>query len=212
MKKLRLVLLISVISGVVSAQSHMALGVFAGTSWYMGDINPSQLFYAPSGTASAIFMYNFTKRWALRNQVGEINLKSAANSTNPYDGNPSHFATSFMQIDSRIEFNFAPFAMVDRKHALSTYVNAGLGGTMPLSGKFENMLTFPFGVGMKYGFSKRIAVGAEWTANKTFIDNLDKIESPGGYTLIHHNDWYTCFGLFIIYKIFDSPADCPAYK
>ena len=212
MKKLRLVLLISVISGVVSAQSKMALGAFVGTSWYMGDINPAGLFYAPSPAASVFFVYNFTKRWALRTQMSEINLHSASNSVNPYLAVPASFSASFLQADSRIEFNFSPFVMVDRKHAFSTYVNAGLGYSIRLGGSSLNQPTFPFGVGVKYGLTKRLAVGAEWTANKTFSDKLDKIESPGGNTLTHHNDWYTCFGVFILYKIFDNPADCPVYK
>ena len=212
MKKLRLVLLISVISGVVSAQSKMMLGAFAGTSWYMGDINPSGLFYAPSPTANVIFIYNFTKRWALRSQLCEINLHSASNSIDPYKATPYSFSTSFLQIDSRIEFNFDPFVMVDRKHSFSTYVNAGLGYTVRLSGTAKNMPVFPFAVGVKYGFTKRLAIGAEWGENKTFSDNLDKIESPGGSTLIHHNDWYSCVGVFILIKIFDNPADCPVYK
>jgi len=211
MKKLRLVLLIAVISGGVSGQSKMALGLSAGTSWYMGDINPSQLFYAPSPAAGAIFLYNFTKRWALRNQVSYINLKTGANKPNPYYA-ASSFAASFMQVDSRVEFNFAPFVMVERKKAFSVYVNAGLGYTMPLSGSSRNMLTFPFAVGMKYGLTKMLGIGIEWMANKTFTDKLDKIESPGGSSIIHHNDWYTSFGCFLIYKIFDNPGDCPAYK
>ena len=213
MKKLRLVLLILVISGVVSAQSKMALGGFVGTSWYMGDINPSQLFYAPSPAAGAIFLYNITKRWALRNQLSYIHLRTGAYNPNPlYPRDSFSFSASFMQVDSRIEFNFSPFVMIERKKSFSTYVNAGFGYTMPLGGTSRNMLTFPFAVGVKYGLSKKIAIGAEWMANKTFTDKLDKIESPGGSTILHHNDWYTCFGLFIIYKIFDNPGDCPVYK
>ena len=211
MKKLRLVLLISVISGVVSAQSKMALGFFAGTSWYMGDINPSQVFYAPSPAIGAIFLYNFSKRWALRNQISYIDLRTGASKPNPLYDNIS-FTASFMQVDSRIEFNFSPFVMVERKKSFSTYVNAGLGYTMPLGGTSRNMIAFPFAIGMKYALSKKLAIGAEWMANKTFTDKLDKVESPGGNSLLHHNDWYTCFGLFVLYKIFDSPGDCPAYK
>jgi Domain of unknown function (DUF6089) len=211
MKKLRLVLLITVISGVVSAQSKMALGFSAGTSWYMGDINPTKLFYDPSPALGAIFLYNFTKRWALRNQISYINLRSSY-SPNPYYDTVPHFNASFMQVDSRLELNFAPFAMVDRKKAFSVYVNAGLGYTLPLGGTSRNMLTFPFAVGMKYGLTKMLGIGVEWMANKTFTDKLDNIESPGGTSLFHHNDWYTFFGLFIIYKIFDNPGDCPAYK
>jgi hypothetical protein len=211
MKKLRLVLLITVISGGVSAQTKMALGFFAGTSWYMGDINPSQVFYAPSPAAGAIFLYNFSKRLAIRNQISYINLRTGASKPNPLYADSS-FAASFMQVDSRIEFNFAPFVLVERKKVFSTYVNAGLGYTLPMGGTSRNMLTFPFAVGMKYGLTKRLGIGAEWMAIKTFSDKLDNVESPGGTSLFTHNDWYTCFGLFMIYKIFDNPADCPAYK
>jgi hypothetical protein len=212
MKKLRLVLLVTVISGVVSAQSKMALGFIAGTSWYMGDINPAQVFYAPSPEAGAIFLYNFSKRWALRNQISFINLRTGA--IKPSAFYPNHtFTASFMQVDSRMEFNFAPFVMVERKKAFSTYVNAGLGYTLPMGGSAKNLVTIPFAIGVKYGLTKRFGVGAEWTANKTFNDKLDKVESPGSInSFINHADWYTCFGLFIIYKIFDNPGDCPAYK
>jgi hypothetical protein len=212
MKKLRLVLLIIVISGVVSAQSNMALGFFAGTSWYMGDINPSQVFYAPSPAAGAMFLYNFSKRWTLRNQISFINLRTGSINPNAFYPNNS-FTASFMQVDSRMEFNFAPFVMVERKKAFSTYVNAGLGYTLPMGGTSRKMLTFPFAVGVKYGLTKRLGIGAEWMANKSFTDKLDKVESPGSVNpLLNHTDWYTCVGLFVIYKIFDNPGDCPAYK
>ena len=211
MKKLRLVLLIAVISGLVSAQTKMALGFLAGTSLYMGDINPSQVFYAPSPAAGAIFLYNFNKRWALRNQISYINLRTDASKPNIYYSAAS-FSASFMQVDSRIEFNFAPFVLVDRKNPFSVYVNTGLGYALPMGGSSRNMLIFPFAVGMKYGLTKMLAIGAEWTANKTFTDKLDKVESPGGTSLFLHNDWYTCFGVFLIYKIFDNPGDCPVYK
>jgi len=192
------------------------LGVFAGASWYMGDINSSALFYAPSPTGSAIFIYNFTKRWALRSQFGEINLHTATNSLDPYKVIPASFNAAFLQADSRIEFNFNPFAMVDRKHIFSAYVNAGLAYTIKLSGTAMNMPVFPFGAGIKYGLSRKLAIGAEWTAHMTFNDKLDNIISPGidrnKPLLLHHNDWYTCVGVFFLYKIFDNPADCPVYK
>jgi hypothetical protein len=212
MKKLRLVLLITVISGVVSGQTKMALGFFAGTSWYMGDINPSLVFYAPSPAAGVLFLYNFSKRLALRNQISYINLRSSSYYPNVYYATAPGFTATFMQVDSRFEFNFSPFEMVARKKAFSTYVNAGVGYGLPMGGTSRNMFTFPFGVGVKYGLNKKVGIGAEWTANKSFTDKIDLIESPGGNSLFTHNDWYTCFGVFLIYKIFDNPADCPAYK
>ena len=223
MNKRWLVALLIFISGILEAQSSKwNVGVEAGTSWYMGDINPDRVFYAPSMAGGFFLAYNLNKRFVIRTDFDYYTLKrSNSNSSLYYPATPIPpfldkvypFYTGMINVDSRFEFNFEPFAMVDRKKYFTPYVNAGIGYSYALSTPKGSFLNFPFGVGMKMSFSRKVAVGCEWNPVKTFSDKLDGITNPGSLkSPFQNNDWYTFFGIYIIYRIFDAPNDCPAYQ
>jgi hypothetical protein len=76
-----------------------------------------------------------------------------------------------------------------------------------------NLLSIPFGIGIKINVTKKITAGAEWSFRKSFNDRIDGLENPSGvYSVIHNNDWYSFAGIFITYKFFNFAAECPAYK
>jgi len=99
----------------------------------------------------------------------------------------------------------------------------------------------PFGMGFKMNITKRIAVNLEWGLRKTFTGYLDdinkiyvdpsKLNSPISVILADRSpevgapknvinsqrgnsqdDWYSFFGIILIYKIKDLKAPCDAFN
>jgi hypothetical protein len=66
MKKNYLFLLLIFASVSLTGQPSSDYGVLAGTSSYLGDINPSKLFYSPSLAGGIFYRYNLHPRQALR--------------------------------------------------------------------------------------------------------------------------------------------------
>ncbi len=58
------VLLIGSLS--VYSQRNANVGIFAGTAYYMGDINPNRHFYKPSFSLGVFYRYNINTRVAVR--------------------------------------------------------------------------------------------------------------------------------------------------
>jgi hypothetical protein len=165
-----------------------------------------------------------------------------------------------MEIGGVAEFNFLPYFTGSTKNYVTPYLFAGAGvlfhipkvGDVKLKDKYTEGQEFaqelepdnsdernyayasfsiPFGIGVKYSFSKRIAVSLEWGMRKTFTDYIDDISftyyrSPDGLVegsqeyndllysdpnLDHepnmqrgnseNDDWYSFAGLTITYNI-----------
>jgi len=80
----------------------------------------------------------------------------------------------------------------------------------------------PLGIGVKYAFTKKISVSAEWMYRKTFTDALDNLpinEYNGNATFQSkqtnyngHKDWYSFAGLSLTYKFSFNNSSCPAYS
>ena len=208
-----------------AAQRKSDIGLIGGASYYMGDINHSQHFYAPSPAGGIIYRYNLNPRHSFRFSGVYTSLK----------GNDSDFEDAFQQwrnhsfktsvIDLAIttEFNFMDYKPTSlRKNKYSPYVSAGLGYASVLSSTIEprrdikakSSATIIFGGGFKYNLARRWSIGAEWTFRKTLNDLLDAEENIGADqgVFFHNNDWYSIIGLFITYKIFNWREDCPAYE
>lgn len=208
----------------ISAQQKAELGITAGTAVYLGDANPDNPISGLTPTFGLIHVYNFNKRFALRNQFSYVSFSGTKPITSVSTGNTG-FATSLLDFSSRIEINFRSFKLVDRKHPLSPYINGGLGAAFLLKSsdgsKFQ--LTFPFGLGIKYGINRRTCIGLEYGIRKSFTDYLDNIhndiyslsQTSSGKIKSHpfiNNDWYHVTGLYITYRIFDNPGNCPVYN
>lgn len=198
----------------ILAQRKFDVGVFIGGASYVGDINQGKQFYKPSLSAGALIRYNINKRYALRMQG--IYAKVRGNSSDfpdevlPYRPEYS-FTTNLLEFAAQTEFNFLPYITGQDRWLKSTYIAAGLGYTINVS-PGNNFLSIPFGVGFKINLSDRLSAGLEWSYRKTFNDRIDNIESPLGHSILHNNDWYSTYGLFITYKFFKFAADCPTYK
>jgi hypothetical protein len=213
-----LVMLIGVLPVIVSGQKKIEMGIFTGISSYLGDLNPDLPFHSPQPAIGLLHIYNMNKRFALRSQLAYASLKSPAK-----DNIGPGFTSQMLDAATRFEVNFKPFKLVDRKRPVTTYINGGLGAVFfpGMSNGSPVQLTLPFGVGVKAGLNRRLCVGIEFSGRKTFTDYIDNIQNniytignTMGETPNHsfiNNDWYTFTGLFLTFKLFDNPGDCPVY-
>ena len=194
------------------------LGIFGGTSYYIGNINTSLPFYRSSPAGGAMIKYNFNEHYAIRTGInfGKIRGYDLDFSNILHQTREAEFSNNFYDLSLQGEFNFRPFEVTIFSRPFSTYVTAGLAYTfLPVpGGPAISYLNFPFGGGLKYGVSKRVTVGVEWVLKKIISDDIDGVKSFGQFSspsLVHNNDWVSLAGFFISIKPFDRKGDCPAY-
>jgi hypothetical protein len=195
-------------------------GVFAGVSYYLGDINPRRQFYDPGLSIGALLKHNFTEHHCLRINLLYGQLKGDdLDFKNEYQQmRAQNFETQVLDFHIGWEFNFLPYIINRYKTAHTPYVFAALGYSFILSSNTDmatNHTTVPFGVGYKYRFNEVMAIGCEWGMRKTFTDKLDGVLNPGpdgSYSKSHNNDWCSFAGVYVTFKIFEKGFACPGIK
>ena len=200
------------------AQRKSDLGLIAGSSYYLGDLNPTRHFYAPSFAGGVIARYNLNPRNSFRFSgiYGSVRVGDLGPDVANGLQDPSSFNSRILDLAFTTEFNFMPYATTKiRKERYTPYVTGGVGYMVRLSSEVETepTITLAFGGGFKYNLSVRFGVGLEWTFRKAFSDLVDVQENPGqtNNVFFHNKDWYSIVGVFVTYKIFDWREDCPAY-
>lgn len=221
MKNNLLLFLLIVFSQLVVAQSKTEFGVFLGTSYYQGDINKSKLFYSPSMSYGIIVKYNFNKHLSTSLKGIYGSLKGAdADFNESYNSlRNASFSTKLIDLSALIEFNFLPYTssgyIKKNNERFTPFIFVGIGSYFLFgSGGFENPITIPFGLGIKYNIFERLTFGLEWSYHKTFNDKIDgviNIQDDNNTPAIHNDDWYSFCGVFLTYKIFRDKIDCPTY-
>lgn len=214
------ILFLLLFKGMGNAQRNTNIGVFAGTAYYMGDINPNKHFYRSSLSFGGLVRYNFNTRYALRFSGYFADLSGddrdfpgRLNPDRPMS--PSRFQTSLVDLALQIEFNFLPFTPNVGVWEYTPYISAGIseGFIVGSSVDATNITSIPFGAGVKVNVTSRISAGAEWSFRKTFNDNIDGVTNPSHTSsLLHNNDWYSYLGVFITFKFFNFASECPAYN
>jgi hypothetical protein len=211
----------------LSAQRKADIGFFAGTSYYMGDLNPAVHYAMPSFAAGPIYRYNFHDRISLRGHAFIHSLQGGvSDGISDFAGyNPSPSATffdaNFVDLGLNLEFNWKPYRTAHRKTVASPYVFAGLGYGLKVAEDISGLesrshITIPFGFGYKVNVGRWLSAGFEAGARKALSDEVDGIENPTvpneGVILFGNNDWYFFTGVFVTYKIFKFWETCPAYE
>lgn len=203
-------------------QRKADIGAMAGTSYYMGDINPGMPFYSPGISLGALYRRNFSSRYSLRFSANYVSLKGSDQDFPDREilfRNSVDFHTSLLDIASQVEFNFFPYKTTEDLWYGTPYIFGGVGYSFVLGYSAEgiginaqNHLIIPFGVGYKLNVTRKLSAGVEWSFRKTFNDCTDGVVNPLGESFLHSNDWYSIFGLFITYKFFNFAGDCPVYN
>jgi hypothetical protein len=194
-------------------------GFFAGTSYYMGDINLSRQFYSPAPSFGVLFKYRLNDRHCLRfhGLYGQFRGNDLDFNNDFQQHRAASFSTAILDINAIYEFNFLPFGYNPRKINFTPFLFGGVGYELVLQsqGNTGNHVALPFGAGVKYLLNRTTTVGFEWSFRKNFTDNIDGVQNPGkpiDKSVISHNDWYSFAGFFITFRLFDHIGDCPVYK
>jgi hypothetical protein len=215
MRKILFFSVMLLFSNSIYSQNKFEMGIFAGTSYYLGDINPSRQFYSAAPSFGGLMKYNFNDRYALRlsGLYGGLSADDLDFENGFQQQRAEFFNTNFFEVDLHLEFNFMPFFPVDNKKVFSPYVFSGIGYSFMLA-LGNNQVVLPMGVGVKYSFRRRLTFNLEWGFRKTFADNLDGVSNLGSEdfaSAFHNNDWYSVAGIGISFRLFDSSGNCPVY-
>ncbi|HRS53233.1 MAG TPA: DUF6089 family protein [Bacteroidales bacterium] len=205
MKKISL-LLLALFTTIFTKAQRSEAGLFLGTSFYMGDINPNIPFAMAKPAGGLLYRYNINPRWSvkLNGLYGTVQGDDAVIKYNP-ERNLS-FRSKITDVSAQIELNFFPYVTGrGDKMYFSPYIFTGIAlfhfnpqamyqnkwydlqplgtegqGTsfMPERKKYAlTSFAIPFGLGIKYSLGKNFCIGAEWSMRKTFIDYLDDVST-----------------------------------
>ncbi len=191
-----------------SAQDRLELGLMAGGSYYLGDMNPSQQFKMTRPAAAFFGRYMANDRIAFRGQVGYFAIEGRYDdkSTDIYSSAVAPSGAKFEEGQTEVvrplncefknglidvsflgEFNFLSFDHMFRKEQtrFSPYLALGLGCTAYShykadAKKRQFVLSLPFGFGVKYKVNKFLRLGLEWTFHKTFTDEFECVKPEDG--------------------------------
>ncbi|MDE7149170.1 MAG: porin family protein [Bacteroidales bacterium] len=256
----------------VAVAQRSEIGLLAGGSFYLGDINPKRLFSQTRAAGGLYYRYNINTRWAFRLGVtyGRIQADDK-HFDNPRNLN---FRNDLFDVAATMEVNFLNFFIgSERQYRFTPYLTAGAAvcfhnpkgyyfnpsndrtewvALQPLHTEGQGLsdgpknysltqFALPFGIGLRYSISSRVAIGVEWTMRLVFSDYLDDVSGvyadPGrlmaeyGPLSSHFGDpadvqhaigsqrgdkntfdWYSFAGITVSVKLGRTREECPAYS
>jgi opacity protein-like surface antigen len=208
MKKLIIAILI-MLSSIATYAQNGDIGLFAGSSYYTGDLNPGTPFKNSLPAFGAFYRYIFNNRLAIKVGYSTTTLQS-----NDFQiGRELSFSTKLNEISAQLEVNFAEFGIGPNEKQVSPYFFGGIGHSWFTARKYNAVLSkgdtlqadvtsFPFGLGVKFMPVENVSIGLEWGLRKTAGRNADKIDNvfEPGVRISNANDWYAFAGFWISFR------------
>jgi hypothetical protein len=177
------------------------IGVLAGGTYYLGDLNPQKQFLLTKPAYGGLIRFVFDDRWSARFNLmhGEVAGDDALSHAN--DLRNLRFNSSITELSFTGEFNFLEYFTGSQIHYFSPYLFAGpaffiFNPKAPYQGKMVALRDLHtegqiadakryslysgaviFGFGVKYSIKKRLGLGIEWGMRKTFTDYLDDVST-----------------------------------
>jgi opacity protein-like surface antigen len=190
------------------------LGVTGGTSFYLGDANPSKLFYGSGSAFGIMGRYNLNPRYSLKLCLMNAEVSgNTADFPNKFpEGQNASFSRNFWDLGLDLEFNFLDYGLpkYDRENSwFSPYIFLG-GGITSYQDQVNDLsqltFNFPFGLGVKFKVFSNVNAGFEWSLHNLFIDDFDVVDknsellnNPYGVknNTSKNNDKYSIANVFI---------------
>ncbi len=208
-------------------------GLMVGTSYYLGDLNPTTHFLNPEPAYGGFARYNFNPH--ISGRFSFLYMQAGGtDETSPYDITPPDlyiFQSTIMEAALQLEVNFLPFEAGNPKTRYSPYIFGGIGGfnftpeeddvniivwdpaelaivNDPDQDLYKNYsYSYVFGIGLKYHINRYLTGGIEWGMRYTGTDYIDQVSMKGNPK---NNDWYSFAGLSVSIRFKDrSRAICP---
>lgn len=211
---------------------HSEIGILLGTSYYVGELNPSNPFINKINPAiGVLYRKNLNKRYALRYGLnyGLLGADDNYNKTEWNKVSNLSFSTSILEASVLLEFNFLPYQINNYNTSPFTpfvFIGAAAFRVSPevknnytdITSKSKSIIapSIPFGIGIKFDFIRNIGLNIEWGVRKTFTDEIDGLPQTysNGYQISNsnNNDWYSFAGITLNYKILTKTDRCPVVK
>lgn len=180
------------------------VGITIGSSYYIGDINPTQHYGKNTKLAfGVVYRKNLTTRHVIKCNALYIQLES-------YDSNSGvkelvnrnlSFRNNIVEFSTQLEINFFDYEIGNSERNFSPYLFGGLAifkmnPQASFNGNWIDLQTIgtegqgidgygdpykltqvaiPFGVGVKLNLAGDFAVSAEWGIRKTYTDYIDDV-------------------------------------
>ncbi len=207
------------------AQRYAELGLFAGASNYVGDMNFNSLIYKPKPAIGLVYKYNFNPHYSVK-----VNAIRGAIEANDMDFLSKYLYQKFrafafennwfLDFSGQVEFNFFPVSLSKQLNGFSPFVSTGLAVAYFSKTSPNIQFSLPYGTGIKYKFSPKFEISANLEIRRTYTDKLEGISPTfafGQYvnkqqTFTKTKDWYTLLGIRFLYNISDRKNTCEAYK
>jgi hypothetical protein len=200
----RILFLLLIIFSILNTKAQKSeLGFFLGTSYYLGDLNPSSHFGMAQSAGGVLYRYNFNTRWAFKFSALFGNVMGSDKETNGNNPRNLSFKSPISELSAQLELNFFNLYNSSGKNAFSPYIFGGFSvfsfnpmantndhwyDLQPLGTEGQGLekrparysltnVSFPFGLGIKVNFLKRFSIGAEWGLRKTFTDYIDDVST-----------------------------------
>jgi len=202
MKNILLVFAIVLLTVSGFAQKTADIGIWGGTSTYLGDLDEVAPFQTFKPNFGAYFRYNFNARIGMRAMF--ITGNSSAEGL--IEQNSWSYSKSVQDFSIMAEINFLRFIPGLKNTRFSPYILGGVGvayfpyeistgeiavfnpnhnkklnGAETILNESVITPTMPFGFGVKYNLGERIGVGVEYQMRKLFNDKLDNLDDPLAY-------------------------------
>jgi len=205
MKKVILLAIITLVA--LTGKAQLEVGVFAGSSFYMGDLNPNIPFLQSDAAYGVLARYNINSRWAAKINAYQGVIRGDDNVSNFLPDRNLSFKSGINELGGTIEFHFLPYFNGSMKSYWTPYLFGGVAllyhrpqrnetdlrdygtegqydpGDIPLYLNITReqysyyVFSIPFGVGVKYSFSEKISASLEWGMRKAFSDYLDDVST-----------------------------------
>lgn len=197
-----LLLFLSAFCKITSAQKF-EFGLFGGSSYYIGDLSPSQHFLFTKPAGGFLYRYNINPRFSFKLNAFYGTLEARDDISRANIKRNLSFKSSILDFAAEIELNFFKYKTGDEKMFVSPYIFAGIAvfsfnpkakylgkwyDLQPLGTEGQGTslyperkpyslisVSFPFGMGIKRSITKNICCGAEWGLRKTNTDYIDDV-------------------------------------
>lgn len=202
MKKIYLLVFLTVFSLAGYAQKGYEVGGMIGASNYAGDINPNFSFKAPGISLCGLARYNFNSRTSFRLDIGAGRLigKDQLSENLFQQARNLSFRTDFVDASLDFEFNFFNLIHGSRDQYFTPYVFAGLafmyynpkanldgtwyalrplGTEGQLNGQEYSRITggFTYGMGIKLDITYEWSLNVELSVRQVGSDYLDDVST-----------------------------------
>ncbi len=191
----KILFLVLVVNGIceVNAQKF-ELGIQAGACNYWGDLAPKLVMKETHGTGGVFIRLNFNHSWAWKTEFNSYVVSGSDKNFSFNSERNLSFTSGIQEFATVFEFNYLKYGPHVLHKKFTSYVYLGIGGFMfnpqtVLNGKTYDLrdyqtegvlykkfsMAIPFGIGLKYMVSKKIALECQLGFRKTYTDYLDDV-------------------------------------